>query len=180
MNTVKSPAAAAIFLNTVWGAPRSRVGGKRLIPAVPKRKQGDKTRLPKSGLPIVQSFCLVIALLIIGLWSVSASAARIKTARNAQTHGVLFGVTVEGEIERGDSVKLLNELMMFDVSHVPEVARYVFLRSKGGDVEEAMKMGTLIRQLRLVTEAPTKFDDKPLSTVLLADKKTTSARAPAS
>ena len=125
----------------------------------------------KRRLSIVQGLRLLIGVLLVGLGPVSLSAATIKTARDAQTHEVLLGVTVEGEIERGDTVKLLDELMTFDVTHDREVARLVFLRSKGGDVEEAMKMGTLIRRLRLVTQAPTKFDDKPiLSEVLLTDK----------
>jgi hypothetical protein len=123
----------------------------------------------KLGVPIIQGSRLLIALVIVGLWPVSLSATTIKTARDAN-HRALLGVIVEGEIERGDTVKLLNELMISDVGALPAV-RLVFLRSKGGDVEEAMKMGTLIRRLRLVTEAPTTFDDKPiLSTVLLADK----------
>jgi hypothetical protein len=40
------------------------------------------------------------------------------------------------------------------------MARFVYLRSQGGDIEEAMKMGSFIRRLRLETEVPTQLQSR--------------------
>jgi len=108
---------------------------------------------------------LLIIFLLVGLWSAAANAATIEQARR-QDGTLLSGVTVEGDIEPGDALALSNSVLTLGGN-----ARTVFLESKGGDVEEAMKMGTLIRRLRLMTEAPTKFEGhEVMSPVLLANK----------
>jgi tetratricopeptide (TPR) repeat protein len=58
-------------------------------------------------------------------------------------------VKVEGDIVPGDAKKLLDFYKTYGVMTSP-----VHLRSKGGNVEEAMKMGAIIRRLRLETEVP--------------------------
>jgi hypothetical protein len=108
---------------------------------------------------------LLIIFLFVGLWSVAANAATIDQSRR-EDGTLISGVTVEGDIEPGDALKLSNSVLTLGGN-----ARTVFLESKGGDVEEAMKMGTLIRRLRLRTEAPTKFEGhEVMNPVLLANK----------
>lgn len=70
----------------------------------------------------------------------------------------LAGITIEGDIEPGDATKLQNAVAEYDIIHEPNAADRIYLRSKGGDVAEAMKMGTYIRRMRLVTEVPIKLE----------------------
>jgi hypothetical protein len=49
-------------------------------------------------------------------------------------------------------------------------APLLYLRSKGGNVEEAIKLGRLIRQLRLGTEVPERYNNEILSPVPAANK----------
>jgi len=60
------------------------------------------------------------------------------------------GIKIEGEIEPGDALKLLKMYKYFGQFEGADV----FLFSRGGNVEEAMKIGRLIRRLRLTTYAP--------------------------
>ncbi len=92
---------------------------------------------------------------IAGLWFVEANAANISDAHDSQTGKPLFGILVEGDIQPGDALRLQNAVLQFDTVHEPQVARFIYLRSRGGDVGEAIKMGTFIRRLRLETEVPT-------------------------
>ncbi len=115
-------------------------------------------------------FRLLIGLLVTGIWAWSVSAATIEEARADRTNQLLFGVTVEGEIQPGDTTRLLSKLLEFTAIYGPPVARIVFLMSKGGNAEEAMKMGTTIRRLRLETAAPLSFDDRTECRVALAYK----------
>jgi hypothetical protein len=58
-------------------------------------------------------------------------------------------IYIEGEIKRGDYKKFLKTV----VEAGPKVSK-VSLMSPGGDAEEAMKIGRLIRALRLETDVP--------------------------
>ena len=109
--------------------------------------------------------------LVIGLWCGSASAATFESARTPDER-YPFAVTVEGDIASGDTIKLLMELLeLKSFLFAGVVPRSVYLMSKGGDVEEAMKMGMLIRRLRLRTIAPMKLPDSPPDCeVVLADR----------
>jgi len=79
---------------------------------------------------------------------VAGNAATFELARRAD--GILvLGMKVEGEIVPGDARKLLDFYRTYGVMASP-----VHVRSKGGSVGEAMKMGAIIRRLRLETEAP--------------------------
>ena len=53
---------------------------------------------------------------------------------------------MEGEIVPGDAQRLLDAYAKYGAEISP-----VYLRSKGGDVEEAIRMGTIVRRLRLET-----------------------------
>ena len=50
------------------------------------------------------------------------------------------GIKIEGEIETGDTLKLLKTYEYFG----PFDSSLIFLRSRGGNLEEAIKMGKLI------------------------------------
>ena len=78
---------------------------------------------------------------------------------------LLVGVKLEGDIEPGDALKLL---ALYE-KYGDEAVSPVYLRSKGGDVEEAIKVGRLIRQLRLETEVPIRRDNEGLSLVPATD-----------
>ena len=66
---------------------------------------------------------------------------------------VFRGVLIlEGKIELGDYLSVRNFLR--DESNFKKISGGVFLASPGGSVLEALKIGRLIRELRLSTEAP--------------------------
>jgi uncharacterized protein len=85
----------------------------------------------------------------------SATGATIGLASRADGTPVV-GVKVEGDITPGDALKLLAIYEQYG----PNAVSPVYLRSKGGDVEEAVRMGRLIRALRLETRAPDHFDSQ--------------------
>ena len=90
----------------------------------------------------------LVCALVVAVWSSAGNAATFELARWAD--GIITqGVKVEGDIVPGDAKKLLDFYMTYGVTTSP-----VHLRSKGGNVEEAMKMGAIIRRLRLETEVP--------------------------
>jgi hypothetical protein len=81
-------------------------------------------------------------------WSAACTAATFELAR--RTDGTIIqGVKLEGDIVPGDSQKLLEFYNTYGARVSP-----IHLRSKGGNVDEAMKMGTIIRRLRLETDVP--------------------------
>ena len=66
---------------------------------------------------------------------------------------VFRGVLIlEGKIELGDYLSVRNFLR--DESNFKKISGGIFLASPGGSVLEALKIGRLIRELRLSTEAP--------------------------
>src|SRR5208283_62663 len=75
--------------------------------------------------------------------SVMGATIEVAGGKNHVAHGI----KIEGEIEPGDALKFLKMYEYFG----PQA---VFLRSRGGNVEEAMKIGRLIRRFRLETNAP--------------------------
>src|SRR2546426_11255886 len=105
-------------------------------------------------------FRVLVALVATGIWAGWGTAATIELARKADGTSTV-GVKVEGDIVPGDALKLLEFYKYY--SH--EAASTVYLRSKGGDVEEAIKMGRLIRRLRLKTEVPLHHNNEILSLV---------------
>jgi len=81
-------------------------------------------------------------------WSAACTAATFELAR--RTDGAIIqGVKLEGDIVPGDSQKLLEFYNTYGDWVSP-----IYLRSKGGNVDEAMKMGVVIRRLRLETDVP--------------------------
>jgi hypothetical protein len=107
----------------------------------------------------------LLALMVLGIWHGPVSAASIELARKADGTRAL-GVKVEGDIVPGDAMKLLAIYEYYGyVSASP-----VYLRSKGGDVGEAIKMGMVIRALRLETEVPLRYNGEILSFVPASNK----------
>ena len=88
--------------------------------------------------------------------------------------GVLI---LEGKIVPGDYDKLRN--FLGTKSNFDKISNGVFLASPGGSVLEAMKIGRLIRALRLSTDAPSgpptgiaRFGESPINANHLVDPKT--------
>ena len=71
----------------------------------------------------------------------------IRYALNA--HAQPYGIIIEGEIKNGDYEKFY-ELIKKGKGKLSSI----WLRSNGGDAIEAMKIGKLVRQLKLSTNAP--------------------------
>ena len=108
---------------------------------------------------LLRNLTLITTLVLLAscLWGVETSAANISEAHDTRTGKPLYGVLVEGDIQPGDALQVENAVITFDIVNEPRVARFIYLRSKGGDVGEAMKIGTFVRRLRLETEAPTQL-----------------------
>lgn len=90
----------------------------------------------------------LLAGFVVGAWAVAANAASFELARRADGI-VVEGIKIEGEIVPGDAQKLLDFYGKYG-----DLISPVYLRSKGGDVAEAMRMGMMIRRLRLETSVP--------------------------
>ena len=87
-------------------------------------------------------------LLCTGLFSAEPSAA-------LETPKVVRGVLIlEGKIESGDYITVRNFLS--EPSNFKKMTGEIFLASQGGNVTEALKIGYLIRHLRLSTDAPSR------------------------
>ena len=95
-------------------------------------------------LPRLALLTAISAMLVAGATSAS-DAATFDLAK--RTDGsIIQGLRVEGEIVPGDAQRLLDAYAKYGTEISP-----IYLRSKGGDVEEAMRMGTIVRRLRLET-----------------------------
>jgi hypothetical protein len=111
-------------------------------------------RLPKLEEPMphvpIRIFAVYLMALAAGScgWSAACTAATFELAR--RTDGTIIqGVKLEGDIVPGDSQKLLEFYNTYR-----EFVSPIYLRSKGGNVDEAMKIGAIIRRLRLETDVP--------------------------
>lgn len=71
--------------------------------------------------------------------------------------GHIIGIKLEGDIVSGDADKLLAALKSLYVDHEHSPLVTLSLASKGGDVREAMKIGRIVRRLRLNVEVPTYY-----------------------
>jgi hypothetical protein len=107
-------------------------------------------------------FNRLVAVLSFGLWAGSTWAATIEQAHTIDGH-YRWAMRVEGEIGPGDAGRLLTKLLDYYLVFGP-VVDTVYLMSEGGDIEESMKMGAIIRRLRLKTVAPMLNMRPPAST----------------
>lgn len=87
------------------------------------------------------------------VWAFGSTAIIAAEIRNDPSRMGAAGAVLEGTIERGDFEKLRS--FIFDGDGVPEI----YLASPGGDLVEAMKIGHLVRTLKVTTVVP----DKSLS-----------------
>ena len=83
------------------------------------------------------------------LWLAAGTSPSTALENLRVFRGVLI---LEGKIESGDYLSVRNFLR--DESNFKKISGGVFLASPGGSVLEALKIGRLIRELRLSTEAP--------------------------
>ena len=105
----------------------------------------------------------VLLLLLVGSMG-TAKAATFDLARKPDGT-IISGSRIEGEIVPGDAQRLLDFYKQYGTSISP-----LYLRSRGGDVEEAMQMGSIIRRLRLETAVPVwDTGDKPSDPIKLDD-----------
>jgi hypothetical protein len=82
------------------------------------------------------------------LWSGTVSAAEIRT--DPASYGAAAGAVLEGAIQAGDFEKFKNFILNGGNPF------QIYLASPGGDLAEAMKIGLLIRLLKLSTVVPSK------------------------
>ncbi len=111
---------------------------------------------------------LWLGILALAITLGSVRAATVEQAWDTDGH-YRWILKVEGSIEPGDANKLRTKLLDYFNIFGSKIET-IDLASPGGDVEEAMKMGALIRRLRLKTEVavgdPT---HSPASRVVHAD-----------
>ena len=88
-------------------------------------------------------------ILVAMLWLAAGTSPGTALENLRVFRGVLI---LEGKIESGDYLSVRNFLR--DESNFTKISGGVFLASPGGSVLEALKIGRLIRELRLSTEAP--------------------------
>jgi len=88
-------------------------------------------------------------ILVAMLWLAAGTSPGTALENLRVFRGVLI---LEGKIESGDYLSVRNFLR--DESNFKKISGGVFLASPGGSVLEALKIGRLIRELRLSTEAP--------------------------
>ncbi len=86
-----------------------------------------------------------------------ASGAEIRDAGPEETLYAEASIILEGKIEAGDYnklVKLIDDDCDHEFKGKPACADGIYLASPGGDLIEAMKIGRLVRKLRLETHVP--------------------------
>lgn len=95
-----------------------------------------------------------------------AGAATLDLARRITDGAIIPGLRIEGEIVAGDAQSLLDAYARYGTMISP-----IYLRSRGGDVEEAMRMGAIIRRLRLATDIPLGDREKPPLSLIKVDRQ---------
>jgi hypothetical protein len=89
---------------------------------------------------------LAFSMLVLLITQTNASAANISLIGK----GAPWVILIEGEIERGDYEKFIDVILQSGVDPNPSI----YIASRGGDAIVAMKIGELIRSLKLTTEVP--------------------------
>jgi len=109
----------------------------------------------------VKAICYAIILLL--LYS-GAYSAEISLAYSIEHPDNFIGIKIEGNIVEGDADALLNFLSDFGPPDVP-----IYLASKGGNVMEAIKLGRIMRRLRLTSLVPVSMPGQPNGCIKLSD-----------
>ncbi len=102
----------------------------------------------------------------LAVFVVTASGAEIRrTTFNELLYVAFADVILEGKIETGDYDKLI-KIIDEDCGEKDNCTSGIYLASPGGDLAEAMKIGRLVRKLRLETYVPS--DETPVPSDLPA------------
>ncbi len=146
------------------GRSRGADGGQPFARPFPEEKPNewaaDYNRIPSRAM-----ICLQLRTEGVGFMAMSGSSFRMMVAIAACAFGTVIvdaaeirvdmtvssGAILEGKIKAGDFDKLRS--FIFD----GDGAENIFLVSPGGDLAEAMKIGRLVRQLKLTTSIPDKL-----------------------
>ncbi len=103
---------------------------------------------PKNGKQVsllkIRLYSVLFLLFLIGSMGTAKAATFDLASKPDGT--IIPGARVEGDIIPGDAQRLLDFYKEYGTNISP-----LYLRSRGGDVEEAMRMGAIIRRLRLET-----------------------------
>ena len=100
----------------------------------------------------------------LGVLAAPASSTEIRIATPEETLRLGAEVILEGKIEKGAYDKLLR--LIDEHCNKNDCIDSIFLASPGGDLVEAMKIGRLVRKLRLETHVPS--DVPPVPSELLS------------
>src|SRR6476619_5943545 len=106
----------------------------------------DHMRFSHSLLPAKITGVLTIAVAFLASVAPSTAIENLRIVR-----GVLI---LEGKIEAGD-YKIVRDFLA-KTSNYEKMKGQVFLASQGGSIDEATKIGYLIRHLQLSTDAPSR------------------------
>jgi hypothetical protein len=124
------------------------------------KKTGGSRRFASIGTSIMPSFLGALTSKVTRVVAAAgiflcADAIWTKRATAIEKLKVVRGVLIlEGNIETGDYIAVRNFLS--ESSNFKKMSGEVFLASPGGHVIEALKIGYLIRHLRLSTDAPSR------------------------
>jgi hypothetical protein len=127
-------------------------------------------------------FCRLIVAIVAGVVSAATvHAAEVRGSMKgevtpAKGGGMIgsFGFVLEGNIEPGDYDKLrsvLGEMRVNQFYLGSPSANNFYLASPGGDLGEAMKIGRLVRALKLHTIVPSRWSDPRTLEVTVAERK---------
>ncbi len=111
------------------------------------------------------TFRVAMAGALLAAAACGANAATFDLARRSRDGAIVPGLRIEGEIVPGDAQRLLDSYAKYG-----KVISPVYPRSRGGDVEEAMRMGTIIRRLRLETSVPVWDTGEPPVDLIKVDR----------
>lgn len=90
---------------------------------------------------------------LLAIWLV-CSATAVSAAEINYTYDIRYDLTLEGTIVPGDYDKLRKFLEEYCFAPLDSCVKSIFLASPGGSVIEAMKIGRLVRMLRLKIGVP--------------------------
>jgi hypothetical protein len=102
------------------------------------------------------TFRLLTTIVAFSLSAIAADAAEI---RAGQSHATGLLAVLEGKIEPGDFDRLRSFVFENGWGRAEDGVSEIYLASPGGDLAEAMKIGRLIRALKLETAVPEDIDD---------------------
>jgi hypothetical protein len=122
---------------------------------LPPQGQRGTRRNGKGGAMSSSSFQLLAAIVAFSLGAVTADAAEIRAGPSRATG---LRAVLEGQIEPGDFDRLRSFVFEKGWGRAESGVSEIYLASPGGDLAEAMKIGRLVRELKLTTVVPASSD----------------------